>query len=381
VILTCAEIVLSISHNCVKNMPTIRVPLVKSLSVRTNERRGRGREVKKERKKRIYVVFISLLAGYARHRTLLFKYLADAVSLPARIRTYASTLRTPDSQADTLPHDAAAHISVVEVYVDAQQKWCVVDLVKEVGELYEEDSPKAKEYTGYGLTWEDGIYISFLVLLLSSPFLHLLFLTCHLITLFPPLICALELPSKETPDAKKDIRTSSDAAKPTRASSASPPPTRQSSVSPTSTISPSPPPTPTPTPTSTSEASKSAVATENTNEATGAAKENGNGEALEFYAIAKPTAAVAKGRLRSGTGGIPPRVQRHSSFSGLGALGLKVASKPSVPQATTSTPSRILRVPTESAEIILNERVGKGISPPLFLIKILFDFNLIHLTC
>lgn len=95
--------------------------------------------------------------GYARHRTLLYKYLADIISLPARIHTHASVLRggpnTQDSDAHT--HSLASTISVVEVFLDKQQKWCVVDLVRDIGELYEEGSPQEKAYKKTSLEWED----------------------------------------------------------------------------------------------------------------------------------------------------------------------------------------------------------------------------------
>jgi hypothetical protein len=82
------------------------------------------------------------------------------MALPARFHTHASTLHPPgDAATDTKQSPAtmqAPAISVVEVYIDAEKKWCVVDLLKDVGELYEEESPRAHEYKQIGIEWEDG---------------------------------------------------------------------------------------------------------------------------------------------------------------------------------------------------------------------------------
>lgn len=99
--------------------------------------------------------------GYARHRTILYKYLADSVALPARIKTFSSSLRPPSdssSPAKSVSSGSAA-ISLVEVYFDS--KWWVVDLVKEIGELYEEDGQKASEYKSTSNIWEDGTFYFF----------------------------------------------------------------------------------------------------------------------------------------------------------------------------------------------------------------------------
>ncbi len=104
-------------------------------------------------------------AGYSRQRALLYKYLADAISLPARIHTHASQLRHSDAPTSH-SFTSASQVSVVEVWlgVGDNKKWHVVDLVKEIGELYEEDSPLANSYKLTGCEWEDGMpcLISFL---------------------------------------------------------------------------------------------------------------------------------------------------------------------------------------------------------------------------
>lgn len=104
-------------------------------------------------------VYQKHFVGYARHRALLYKYLADSMSLPARIHTNASALRAPDTGTDAKESHvhASGLISIVEVYLENERKWCVVDLVKDVGELYEEESPRAQEYKQIGIELEEGM--------------------------------------------------------------------------------------------------------------------------------------------------------------------------------------------------------------------------------
>lgn len=98
--------------------------------------------------------------GYARHRTLLYKYLADAIALPARLRMHTSILQLP-AFSNASPAVLKTHgISLVEVFVD---KWFVVDLLRDIGELYEEESLKATEYKQIPVTWEDGSVYLFII--------------------------------------------------------------------------------------------------------------------------------------------------------------------------------------------------------------------------
>eukprot|EP00026_Physarum_polycephalum_P002161 Phypoly_transcript_02166.p1 GENE.Phypoly_transcript_02166~~Phypoly_transcript_02166.p1 ORF type:complete len:914 (+),score=232.60 Phypoly_transcript_02166:171-2912(+) len=258
--------------------------------------------------------------GYARHRALLYKYLADSVSLPARIHTHASKLRAPASDAGPDAKEPPAQalagvISVVEVYLDAEKKWRVVDLLKEVGDLYEEDSPQAQEYKQTSIAWEDEQP-------LFIPEEPRRFFSA---TIAPPI--SLEFSSAPP-------------------SSPSPSPSSPSSSAPSPAFPPSEPSGP-------------------------EEPQKPNGEPIPPEPVPQVPGAKpgAKPRVRAGTTGLPARPQRHSMY------GTNQSSSPSAPgkvgaKAMPPSTGRVLRLPVENAEIILNERIGKGTFGDVYRCKI-----------
>jgi len=79
----------------------------------------------------------------------------------------------------------------------------------------------------------------------------------------------------------------------------------------------------------------------------------------------QPSKPAAKQRARSSTagGGLPARPQRHSLYGGNLAASTAPAGKPAAKPAAANLQTsggRVLRLPLENSEIILNERIGKG---------------------
>lgn len=110
-------------------------------------------------------IYLTICLGYARHRALLYKYLADSISLPARLNSSLSTLHGPgDTAYNSKSGSNSRAISVVEVFVSINdvEQWCVVDLIKDIGELYDLETESANAYKKSPTGLEDGNFILFL---------------------------------------------------------------------------------------------------------------------------------------------------------------------------------------------------------------------------
>lgn len=93
---------------------------------------------------------------------------------------------------------------------------------------------------------------------------------------------------------------------------------------------------------------------------------NGNDHAEEGEKADSKRAMENPRRVRSSTSGIIPinqRLQKSTSHSALPSkkpAGLVIAANRGTTIGGNSSTPRVLRMPTENAEIVLNERVGKG---------------------
>ncbi len=91
---------------------------------------------------------------------------------------------------------------------------------------------------------------------------------------------------------------------------------------------------------------------------------NGNDHAEEGEKADSKRAMENPRRLRSSTSVVPnQRLQKSTSHSALPSkkpAGLVIAANRGTTIGGNSSTPRVLRMPTENAEIVLNERVGKG---------------------